>query len=193
MSKYGDWTRGEDEALLNKLGGLEVARGILRGTIEVITKVVNFIVRTFTLLVDETKSVDELVKAGEFDWVNINITSTNFPNLASDKIDEQELPLFYFSKTMSSDAVIAEMDKKGCEPATIWDLLSFAKKEPDLQRKFPIVALKSVWRDSDGDRSVPFLYSDAGGRGLSVYYLGGDWRGYYRFLARRKCQKPLDT
>jgi len=192
VCKYGDWTRGEEEALLNKLGGLEVARGILRGTVEVITKVISFIVRTVMALVDETKGVDELVKEGKFDWANDDITSAHFPNPANGSVGEQELPLFHFGKTMSDDAVIAAMDAEGCEPATIWDLLSFAKKEPNLQRQFPIVALKSVWRDSYRSRRVPYLYSGAGGRSLSLVYLGGDWLGDYRFLARRKCQKTLD-
>lgn len=31
MGKYNDWTRGEDEALLNIMGGVENARAVLRG------------------------------------------------------------------------------------------------------------------------------------------------------------------
>jgi len=189
VCKYSDWSRGEDEALLNKLGGLEVVRGILRGTIEVITKVICFIVRTLTVLVDETKTVDELVKACKFDWVNDNITSANFPNPADGTTGNQELALFHFGKTMSFDAVISEMNKDGYEPATIWDLLGLAQKEPNLQRQFPIVALKSVWQGPSLSRGVPYLYSRADDRFLDLHYLGGDWCDCYRFLARRKCQK----
>ena len=189
VCKYSDWSRGEDEALLNKLGGLEVVRGILRGTIEVITKVICFIVRTLTVLVDETKTVDELVKACKFDWVNDNITSANFPNPADGTTGNQELALFHFGKTMSFDAVISEMNKDGYEPATIWDLLGLAQKEQNLQRQFPIVALKSVWQDPGLYRLVPFLCSGADGRSLRLGCLGGGWLGGSRFLARRKCQK----
>jgi hypothetical protein len=189
VCKYSDWTRGEDEALLNKLGGLEVVRGILRGTIEVVTKVICFIVRTLTVLVDETKTVDELAKVCKFDWVNNNITSANFPNPADGTTGNQELALFHFGKTMSSDAVISEMNKEGYEPATIWDLLGLAQKEPNLQRQFPIVALKSFWQGPHRYRYVPDLCGDADVRSLSLYYLYGDWDDDYRFLARRKCQK----
>ena len=189
VCKYSDWTRGEDEALLNKLGGLEVARGILRGTIEVVTKAISFIVRTLTVLVDETKTVDELVKACKFDWTNSDITSVNFPNSAEGTTGNQELVLYHFGKNMSDDAVISEMDKDGCEPATIWDLLALAKKEPNLQRQFPIIALKSVWQDPSRHILVPYLYSIAVNRGLYLYWLGGAWNDRYRFLARRKCQK----
>jgi len=177
------------EALLNRLGGMEVARGILRGTIEVVVKVISFVARTITVLVDETKTVDELVKACKFDWANSNINSVNFPNPAGGTTGDQELALFYFSKTMSSDAVSADMDKEGYEPATIWDLLALAQKEPNLQRQFPIIAMKSVWRDSDRRRCVPCLYGGAPGRGLSLSYLDDVWSDGCRFLARRKCQK----
>jgi len=187
--KYGEWTLGQTEALLNKLGGTEVAFGILRGTIEVVTRVVSFIVGTFMILVDETKSVEELVKDGKFDWSNDNITSQNFPKPASGQKSKRKVVLFHFNKNMSSEAVIAEMDKASCEPATIWDLLGLAAKEPDLQREFPIVALKSVWRHPDGNLSVPALYCYAGGRILYLDCFEFGWREDYRFLGRRKYQK----
>ena len=189
VCKYSDWTRGEDEALLNKLGGLEVARGILRGTIEVVTKVICFIVRALTVLVDETKTVDELAKVCKFDWVDDNITSANFPNPADGTTGNQKLALFHFGKTISSDAVISEMNKEGYESATIWDLLGLAQKEQNLQRQFPIVALKSFWQVPGRNRRVPCLYGRADGRYLRLDYLLADWSGHYRFLARRKCQK----
>jgi len=184
MSKYGDWTRGEDEALLNILGGVEVARGILRGAIEVITKVISFITK-FTVLVDETLSVEEAVKLGSFDRSNENITSVNFPKPASGQKLEKEVVLFHFGRNMSSEAVIAEMDKAGYKPATIWDLLGLAVKEPDLQRKFPILALGSVCR-LNGHRRVAYLCESSGDRRLSLDYFGSDWSGCFRFAGVRK-------
>src|SRR3990167_1181769 len=35
MSKYGTWTRGQDEALINILGGQEIAEGILVGRVKI--------------------------------------------------------------------------------------------------------------------------------------------------------------
>ena len=78
-AKYGDWTRGEDEALLNILGGVEVARNILKGTVKVVTEVISNIVNAFTVLVDETLSVEEAIKLGKFDWANDDITPITFP------------------------------------------------------------------------------------------------------------------
>ncbi len=31
MGKYNDWTRGEEEAILNMIGGTDIARAVLRG------------------------------------------------------------------------------------------------------------------------------------------------------------------
>lgn len=43
-SKYGDWTRGEEEALLNKLGGTETARRMLRQGFKIVfTTIMNWL------------------------------------------------------------------------------------------------------------------------------------------------------
>jgi hypothetical protein len=87
---------------------------------------------------------------------------------------------------MTSEQVIVEIDKAGYRPAKIEELLALGEAQPDLQRQFPIVALGSVWRDSDGSRYVPYLSSSAAERGLSLHCFGRDWSGLYRFLGRRK-------
>lgn len=188
MSKYGDWTRGEDEALLNILGGTEVARNILRGVVKVVTEVVNFITNTFKVVVNHTKTLADLIAEGKYDWVNENITQANFP-IVGDSEAEEELALFHFNRDISSDTAIAEMEKAGYDPADIADLLTFGASQPELQRQFPIVALKSVWRNPHGNRDVPILYSNSGKRNLFLCSFDGGWGGRFRFLARRKYQK----
>ena len=136
----------------------------------------NFITHTFTVLVDETLSVEEATRLGSFNWSNENITSANFPKPANGQNKEKEVVLFHFGRTMSSTAVIVEMDKAGCKPATIWDLLGLAKKEPDLQRKFPVVALGSVCR-LRGGRLVAFLFGLSGVRRLLLGYFDSVWDG----------------
>lgn len=186
MGKYGDWTRGEDEALLNILGGLEVARGILRGTVEVITKVVDLAVDTLTVPVDETQAIEDAVKIGDFDCVNDSITSANFPKPANGQKSERELVLFHFNNVMTPEEIVAKITEAGYELATIWDILGLAAKEPNLQKEFPIVALGSVWQGPSGHRRVPCLCSVGGDRNFGLSYLERGWRVSYRFLARRK-------
>jgi len=174
------------EAIINKLGGEEGVAKFLRGEVElVVTKVINFITHTFTVLVNETLSVEKAVKEGKFDWVNDDIVSDNFPKLKDGKKSEKDVVLFHFNKDMSSEAVIAEMDKVGYKPASIWDLLGLAVKEPNLQREFPIVALGSVCK-VDGHRDGPYLYRDSDGRYLDLHCFGDDWHDDDRFAGVRK-------
>jgi hypothetical protein len=184
-SKYGDWTRGEEEALLNILGGVEVARRILRGTLKIVTETISFITHTFTITVDETLSLEELVKEGKYDWSNENIISKNFPLPKNGKKSDKEVFLFHFVKNMSSEAIIALMDKAGYKPATIWDLLSLGASHPDLQREFPVVALGSV-AELVGFRFVGCLRRCDSERDADLNDFGREWGGGYRFLAVRK-------
>jgi hypothetical protein len=66
------------------------------------------------------------------------------------------------------------------------ELLAFGEKYPDVQREFPVVALGSAWRDSVGNRHVPYLVRHAGRRLLYLYWLGCEWDSGYRFAAVRK-------
>lgn len=184
--KYGELNLGQIEALVNKLGGMDAVRNILSGVVEITTKAISYIVAIFTVTVDETMSVEDAMKAGKFGWSNNNITSANFPKITGgQKWDDKEVTIFHFNKTMTSEAVIAEMDKAGYKPATIWDLLSLGASQPDLQRKFPIVALGSVCK-LDGCRRVPCLYGRSSERFLNLDCFGFGWSDYYRFVAVRK-------
>jgi hypothetical protein len=141
--KYGDLTLGQIEAVVNKLGGMDAVKGILQGSMVVVAKATH-ITQTFTVLVDETQTVEKAVEAGKFLWVDSNITSDNFFNTHNGEKRKKEIFIFHFNKWMSSDEVIAEMDSVGYKPATIFDLLGLAKEKPDFQREFQIVALGSI-------------------------------------------------
>lgn len=126
------------------------------------------------------------IAAAAFDWQNFDITPEHFPNAPHEQGETHvETKLYHFGKDMSSDKVVAEMDKDGFRPATLRELLAFAVKNPDEQRKYAIVGLGSVW-SRGGDRDVPFLCLDGYERGLSLYWWSDRWHGYCRFLAVRK-------
>jgi hypothetical protein len=183
-----DYTAGQLNAIVKKMidqAGKDAPERFLAGTIKLVAEVINYIVALFTFTVDETKTVEELVKAGNFDCSNEYITSENFPQKENGQKKEKEIAIFHFGKNMSSDNVIAEMDKVGYKPATIWDLISLAIKEPDLQRKFPIIALSSVCV-LGGGRDVACLYGGDSGRKLRLYYFVRGWFGNGRFAGVRK-------
>ena len=171
------------QAVWNILGGEKGVDDLLAGTTHVVRKVITYIVATFTIPIDETVSVEDVVKAGKFDWINSDINSANFPKLADgQRLGEIEVFLFHFGMFMSSELVITEMDKAGYKPANIWILIYLAIKEPDLQKGFSIVALGSVCRLCS-QRRVPFLCEGSSGRHLNLRNLNFDWGGSCRFLA----------
>lgn len=144
---------------------------------EAARRVRSFVVSVFMVVVDETRAVEELVREGDFDLRNSNIVSCNFPNPKNGRRSGKELVLFHFGKSMFSEEAIAEMDKENCEPATIWDLLAFAKAKPSLQRQFPIVAIEP---------SVPYLYGDYDVRGVDLHDFAEIWPEHCHFLGRRR-------
>lgn len=88
-------------------------------------------------------------------------------------------------KYASTNEVLAEMDRKRLRPALYEELLGFAEKYPDEQRKYPIVALGSESCVRSG-RSVACLWSVGDKRGLSLLWLGFGWLDHCRFLAVHK-------
>lgn len=108
-------------------------------------------------------------------------------NRGSTELAEVEVAFEYvhMGRDASTDEVLAEMNRKGLRPALYEELLGFAEKYPDEQRKYPIVALGSEAHMS-GDRHVAYLWRDGDGRDLRLRWIGDGWRGNYRFLAVRK-------
>lgn len=122
-----------------------------------------------------------LIKKLKLDYCNENITDANFPD---DGKRGKEFKLYDFKRDISSEDVIAEMEKEGFRPATIHELLIWAEKNWD--GKEWVVALGSVWRDPYGNRYVAYLYGWDGKRKLDLRWYGSVWDGCYRFLAFRK-------
>ncbi len=139
------------------------------------------------IVVDETKkiirSLSDLITSLKLDWVNENINETNFPVQPEDLIEtEKEYKEFHFRKTMSSESVIAEMNKENFRPATTREQLKWALKNWD--GKSIIVALGQSWLNSYGNRHVSVLCF--GLRELDLFWFGDDWSVNSRFLGVRK-------
>ena len=143
------------------------------------------ILPTFQVTVDYGKSLAEMIAAGNYDWVNEDITQDHFPIKGSGQ-EEKEVVLFHFDKVMTSEQAITDMDKAGFRPVLIEEFLALGAQQPELQKKFPIICLDSVWRSSHGDRYVPCLDCDGARRDLHLYGLGLAWVVDYRFVAVRK-------
>jgi len=140
---------------------------------------------TYNIIVDYNRSLADMIKAGNYDWVNSDINAKHFPIKGKGK-HELTATLFHFDRYIESDDAIAEMDKQGYRPATIEELPALGEKYPELQKEFPIVALGSVWRGPSGDRYVAYLGWNGLERGLGLDWFGSRWSARWRFLALRK-------
>ncbi len=140
------------------------------------------------LAVDYTKTIEQAIADGHYDWKNSDINAKNFPISPemTGKKAEVSANLFHFNRDISSEDAISEMDKTGYRPATLMELLVLGFLFPELQRQFSIVALGSVWHDADGYRLVPCLCAYGDGRELSLGWFDDGWGAPCRFLGVRK-------
>lgn len=163
----------------------------------------------FNLSVDYSRSLVEVVLAGNYRDVNPKITDENFPTDKGDPevignpagVQVVEAVLVYADRLIESDEVLGELERMGLRPGTMFELAHFGEQHPHIQREFPIVALASVWTDpSDSLGSVGCLWtSDGAGylwnpdskagvlRNLHLRWINyGGWDADYAFLAFRK-------
>jgi hypothetical protein len=138
----------------------------------------------FRLIVNYSRTLEQMIAAGLYDWTNSDITAKSFPVTGEGTV-EFEAKLFHLARDISSENAIEAMKNAGYEPAAIEHLLAFGEKYPEEQRKYPVVALGSLAAVNDF-RDVPYLYRHVSGRNLDLAWFDDDWRGYCRFLAVRK-------
>ena len=142
---------------------------------------------TYPLSVDYGRSVEKGVKAGRYDWVNclFDIASRNFSTERKGTA-EIVVELIHFNRNISIDKAFSQLDRMGFRPAEIHELLAFGEKYPKVQRKFPVVALGSVWQYQFGNRRVPYLHGSGSERGLYLYWIEYGRLEVDRFAAVRK-------
>ncbi len=134
----------------------------------------------YRVMVDYDCSLAQMIEAGNYEEVDISITHENFPIQGFGRL-EKEIILFRFNRAMSSRQIITEMDKQGCRPAKIEELLALGKAQPEIQRKSPIIAMGSILKNSE----VPGLSEDDY-RDVSLFLLVGDWPIHFRFAGLYK-------
>jgi hypothetical protein len=119
-------------------------------------------------------TVEDAIDAGKYQAVNTDITSKNFPSTRKGQAD-LEIVL-----------VLDRLDKEGLRAVDLPEFLAFGAEHPEVQRKFSVVGLGSVWKDRKGYRNVPCLYTASEGRYLDLHWWDDGWYSYSRFAAVRK-------
>jgi len=140
---------------------------------------------TFPVAVNYDLSVEEAIQAGDYQAVHREITSKNFPSPRKGQA-ELEIMLVRFDDRMTSEGVLGKLDEEGLRAAELPELLAFGATYPDVQRRFSVVGLGSVWRDRKGYRNVPCLYTASEGRYLDLHWWDDGWYSYSRFAALHK-------
>jgi hypothetical protein len=142
---------------------------------------------TSIITVDYGKSLQEMIASGHYDWINDDITPKRFPITGSGTA-QLEVKLFHFDWHISSEgavgAIKADDAHNPWEPAKIEHLLAYGAKNPDEQRKYPIIALGSV-AEVGGSRGVSYLCRLGVRRSLNLGGWVNVWDGRCRFLAVR--------
>lgn len=139
-------------------------------------------------VVNYSLSLEGMIAAGNYDWANDDITPKRFPLKGEGEVEFEDT-VFHFDRDITSEEAVklitAADSKNPWEPGKIENLLAYGAKNPEEQRKFPIIGLGSVCKVL-GYRDVPFLYRSASERELFLGWWDGDWGAFCRFLAVRK-------
>ncbi|MBI2175392.1 MAG: hypothetical protein HYU35_01525 [Parcubacteria group bacterium] len=141
---------------------------------------------TYNISVDYGRSVEDAVKAGRYDLANPDITSLHFPTKRKGTTAEVGVELIHFSRVISNNEVLCELDRMGYRPAEFHELLAFGEKYTEVQREFLIVALGSVWQSRSGHRFVLCLSRVGSWRCLGMVCIENDFDGLCQFAAVRK-------
>ena len=174
------------KVIVDKAGNLsESERKALKGLLDGFDGQPQLPFPCYTVTVDYSASVEQMIKAGKFDWFNDDVTSRHFPSNEKG-VAEVLVYLVNFNRDISSEDAVKELDRQGLRPATLRELLALGVAQPDLQRNNPIVALGSRWRDSIGRVLVPYLDGRGSSRFLYLDWWGGGWLSDWRFAAVRK-------
>ena len=142
----------------------------------------------YSVSIDYTMSLKEMIKAGNYNWKNDDITDAHFP-ITGEGTADVKLRLICLARTATTKEVEEHLTAMDLRSATLAELLAFGATYPDKQREFPIVALGSSWVGPGSNRGVPCLDRGSDGRrglGLDWDAPGDEWGDYYGFLAVSK-------
>lgn len=123
-------------------------------------------------------TLKQAIKAAKLDWVNTDIEE----NFSYGEPRNADYKLFHFDNLIAFDEVVKEIEKEGYSPATLSELLAYAKD--GWNGEDWIVALGSS-AQFGLIRHVVCLRRNGAGRGVNLLYWGGDWNSADRLLGVR--------
>ena len=146
--------------------------------------VLQFLDRTISITPDLSKTMTQLIADGRYDWVNGDVAK-HFSIASGQGVHPVDVHLLHYNKQMTSDQVLADVERQGLRPVTFQELLWIGIQHPELQRTFPIIALGTVVQ-VHGYRYVACLGRGDRERSLYLRWSDGEWHEVCRFAAVRK-------
>ena len=138
---------------------------------------------TYPTIIDYSLSLATMIKAGEYDWIDDEITEKQFRPKGKGIVKHQ-LVLCHYGLIIETGKIMKLMAAAGLKESPIEDLLAFGATYPEEQRKYSIIALGSTVGIT-GNRDVPCLNEDGSKRSLNLHWYAHRWPVAYRFLARK--------
>lgn len=144
------------------------------------------LILTMKLIIDHSKTINQLVEESKFDYCDSDINDTNFPIAIKNEVEECEATLVDIGKDWTKEEAETKLKELGLVSAEIRELLSFAIQYSKEQRKNPIVELESIWRDKGGNPCVARVGGNSDYRTADLDHVASKWHRHYRVLALSK-------
>lgn len=186
---------GKDEGLIHevvvmgrKVGADRKFWATLAHNEQLFREVVDIVNRqvVFKVMVDYTQTPEQMIRAGQYDDVDPDVTGDHFPIIRSGQ-RKVEIVLFHFSQEyISSDKVTSEINEAGFRYAISSELLALGAQYPKLQEQFTIVTFSPFWKSPEGNRLVLYLCQSNTKRCLWLHTLDRRWSNHWWFAAVRK-------
>ena len=136
--------------------------------------------------VDYDQYLEDTLTAGEYDWIDNDITSRYFP-MKGEGASNVALTLVRLSRFATTLEIVEELAEHDLQPAEMEHLLAYGAASLNDTQLVIVVALGSGWSEPDSGREVPFI-SQLTRRDLGLRWAGPDyhWGPGSRILALNK-------
>lgn len=140
--------------------------------------------KVFTLKTGGSRTCEELVAAGRYDYAHPHVTSVNFPVQPSPE-GTASVEFLEFDYAPTSDEVLVEAERLGLVRPAHEHALLFGEQCPEVQREWPIAFLHKPWLGMGGRPRVLCLWGDVDRRELFPFWFDGEWNSHFRFAFLR--------
>lgn len=130
--------------------------------------------RSVRLVIDYSKSLADMIKIGEYDWVHPDINAKHFPIRGNGVVDVEVIPI-HLNEDMSDDRISVMLKQRGLRDAILPELLAYGKKRQELLSQILIIVRGSVKKDGDdcygvmiSERTLSLRRLDKYGRGCYI-------------------------